>query len=73
MRRNAFFLILIILGAIAVISDLAFVVFLGITISNVVSGISFLPTVFTTLCIALIVINAVAIVYSILYILVLRK
>ena len=73
MRRNAFFIILIILGAVAVISDLAFMVYLGITISSVQSGTAFLPTTFNVFCTVLISINAVSIGYSLLYLFLLRK
>ena len=73
MRRNPFFIILIVLGAISLLADLAFIVYLGVTISSVLGGLSFLPTAFSTLCLALVVVNAVAIAYAILYLLVLRK
>lgn len=73
MRKNFFFILLIILGGIALLCDLAFAVYVGITISSVLGGLSFLPAVFPTLCIALAVINGVSIVYALLYITLLRK
>ncbi len=73
MRRDFFFILLLIIGGIAIACDLAFTIYLGITLSSVLGGIAFLPAIFSTLCTALAIINGVAIVYSILYILVLRK
>ncbi len=73
MRRDAFFIILLVLGGLAVLCNLAFIVYLGITISSVMKGLSFLPAVFPSLCIALAVVNGVTIAYSILYIFVLRR
>ena len=73
MRRDFFFILLLVLGGLALLCDLAFSIYIGITISSVLGGLSFLPAVFPTLCIALAVVNGVAIAYSILYILVLRK
>lgn len=73
MIRNKFFILLLILGGISVLCDLAFIVYVGITISSVLSGLAFLPAVFPTLCIVLAVINGVSIAYAILYITLLRK
>lgn len=73
MRRDFFFTLLLVLGSLATLCDLAFAIYIGITISSVLNGLSFLPAIFPTLCIALAVVNAVAIAYSIFYILVLRK
>ncbi|MBQ8177772.1 MAG: hypothetical protein IJ033_01135 [Clostridia bacterium] len=73
MRRDIFFIILIILGGIAALCDVAFATYLGVTISSVLQGLSFLPVVFPTICIAVIAVNAVAIAYAVVYILLLRK
>ncbi len=73
MRRDIFFIILMIIGAVAILFDVAFAIYLGVTISSVLQGLSFLSTSFSTLCIAVISVNAVAIAYAILYILILRK
>ncbi|MBO5774141.1 MAG: hypothetical protein J6R44_04830 [Clostridia bacterium] len=72
-RKNFFFILLMILGGISALCDLAFVVYIGVTISSVLNGLAFLPAVFPTLCIALAVINGVSIIYAILYITLLRK
>lgn len=73
MRKEPFFLILLILGALSIVADIAFAIYLGVTISSVLQGLHFLPIVFPSICIALIVINAISIAYAILYALFLRK
>lgn len=73
MRRDIFFIILIILGGISALCDVAFAIYLGVTISSVLQGLSFLPVIFPTICIAVIAVNAVAIAYAIVFILLLRK
>ena len=42
-RKNFFFILLMILGGISALCDLAFVVYIGVTISSVLSGLAFLP------------------------------
>lgn len=73
MRKELFFILLLVLGGLSIACDLAFVVYLGVTISQVLNGILFLPTIFPTLAIALAVINGVTILYSLVYIFILRK
>lgn len=73
MRKGFFYVLLLILGGIALLCDIAFTIYLGITISSVLKGLAFMPQVFPSLCIGLIVVNSVSIAYSILYITLLRK
>ena len=73
MRKDFFFCILLIIGALAILADIAFIIYLSVMLSSILQGLSFLPTFFSTVCIALISANAVAVTYAIIYIFALRK
>ncbi len=73
MKKHPFYIILIILGGIIAVADLAFLVYLGVTLGEMIAGKIFLPAVFQTICTAAAISNGIVALYAIIYVTVLRK
>ncbi len=73
MKKHPFYIILIILGGLIAVCDLAFLVYLGVTVGEMIAGKIFLPAVFPTICTTAAIANGVVALYAVLYVTVLRK
>ncbi len=73
MRRHPLLIILIVLGVLVALVDVAFIIYVGVTLTLISKGEIFLPQIFNTVCLATAIINGVVIFYAVLYITLLRK
>ena len=73
MRRDIFFIILIALGALAILGDVAFSIYVGIIVSQINVGLIFLPVSFNAICLGVTIANGVIGAYALLYLLILRR
>ena len=73
MRRDIFFMILIVLGFLTLLADVAFGIYVGVVVAQIKAGLIFLPAIFNTLCLSAIIVNGVVAFYTLLYLIVLRR